>query len=282
MPELPEVETIRRDLQERLVGRTVERVRVARASVIVGSASTVRKRLAGQEVLACRRHGKVLIVDFSRRHSLLVHPRMTGQVIISEERARPDYTRVTFDLADGGALFYADCRALGKLEVCPTEMVPDSESLRRFGPDALADDAIASLPRRAGHRRVPIKALLLDQSAIAGVGNIYACEALYRARVPPDRRANELTRAQWRRLCSTVTEVLAEAIEARGTTLRDYRTGIGTPGGYAIRLAVYGREGEPCLARACDAMIERCVQQQRSTFYCPVCQARGRGGETQP
>ena len=175
MPELPEVETIRRDLADRLVGRTVERIRVPRPSVLMGSARRLREAVRGREVLACRRHGKVLIIAFTGGHSLLIHPRMTGRVIIADDDSPQEYTRVCFELADGGRLCYADCRALGKLEVCRTGEERDSKSLARFGPDALDEGAVDGLPDRAGHRRVPIKVLLLDQSAVAGVGNIYAC-----------------------------------------------------------------------------------------------------------
>ena len=272
MPELPEVETIRRDLEPRTVGRTIERVQVLLSSVLLDSARKLRRALEGETVAAVRRWGKVLIVDFAGGQSLLIHPRMTGQVILCDEGCESDYPRVLFHLSDGHTLAYSDCRALGKLELCPTDALGSSRSLRNFGPDALACEGLDALVEAASRRRIPIKVLLLDQSVLAGIGNIYASEVLHVARVDPAVPACDLTRRQLGRVRRGVREVLEAAIEARGTTFSDYRTGLGTPGEYAGSLRVYGREGERCVRRRCAGTIVRTAQAQRSTFHCPRCQ----------
>ena len=275
MPELPEVETIRRDLCACLAGKCLRRVRVLRPSVVVGAARRLQRQLRGSEFVQCRRHGKVLILDFSGGRSLLVHLRMTGQMRIQEADdggGECPYARVLFEMSDGSTLAYGDCRALGKLEFQPTPNVRASKALANMGPDAMAKAGLDGLVAALQRRRTPIKCLLLDQSVVAGIGNIYASEILHAARIDPRRPANDLSSDETRRLRRTVRRILRAAIDQRGTTFSDYRTTLGERGRYARRLRVYGREGEGCRRRECEGTIVRCVQQQRSTFYCPECQ----------
>jgi formamidopyrimidine-DNA glycosylase len=274
MPELPEVETIRRDLRLHLVGRTIDSVRVLRPSVLECSARRLRRALTGATVRDLRRHGKVLSLDLDSGVSLLVHLRMTGQLLLCNVKADPRFVRLIFTLDDGRRLVYADCRALGRLELCGSDELACSRALARFGPDALEEAGLEALLRAAQRRRTPIKCLLLDQSVLAGIGNIYASEIPHVARIAPDRPASTLTRREHTRLRRAVRRVLADAIEARGTTFSDFRTGTGEPGLYAAQLRVYGREGERCLRRGCGGTVVRIVQQQRSTFYCPCCQGQ--------
>ncbi len=276
MPELPEVETIRRDLCACLSGRCLERVRILRSSVVVGAPRRLRAGLRGREFLRCRRHGKVLILDFDDGQSLLVHLRMTGQLRIPDGADREDdcpYARVLFEMSDGSVLVYADCRALGKLELRRTDEVARSSALVNMGPDALEREGLDRLVEATSRRRTPIKCLLLNQSVIAGIGNIYASEILHAARIDPTRRADGLSTDETRRLRRAVQGVLTAAIADGGTTFSDYRTGLGRRGSYQDRLRVYGREGGRCRRRGCGGTIVRCVQQQRSTFYCPECQS---------
>jgi formamidopyrimidine-DNA glycosylase len=161
---------------------------------------------------------------------------------------------------------------LGRLELVRTGKLASATALANFGPDALTSEGLDALVAAARRRRTPIKCLLLDQSAIAGIGNIYASEIVHVARIAPDRPANALSPGELRRLRRAVRRVLDAAIEARGTTLRDFRTGTGGPGRFASRLRVYGREGKRCTRRGCRGTIARLVQQQRSTYYCPECQ----------
>jgi formamidopyrimidine-DNA glycosylase len=272
MPELPEVETIRRDLARCLIGRTIESVRVLRPSVLHCSARRFRSALAGAAVRDVRRHGKVLILDLDSGLSLLVHLRMTGQLLLCGDAPDPRFVRLVFRLHDGGRLVYADCRALGKLELVRTDQLASAKALARFGPDALTAEGLTALLAAARRRRTPIKCLLLDQSVLAGIGNIYASEILHLARLAPERPANALSSRELRTLRRATQRVLSAAIESRGTTFSDFRTGTGEPGRYASRLRVYGREGERCKRRGCGGTIVRLVQQQRSTFWCPACQ----------
>jgi formamidopyrimidine-DNA glycosylase len=275
MPELPEVETIRRDLCACLSGKCLERVRILRPSVVVGAPRRLRDGLRGREFLRCRRHGKVLILDFADGRSLLIHLRMTGQLRIRngvDDGEDCPYARVRFRMSDGAALVYADCRALGKLELQRTDEVAGSRALANMGPDALEREGLDRLAEAAGRRRTPIKCLLLDQSVTAGIGNIYASEILHVARIDPARPANDLSVEETTRLRRAVRRVLNAAIADGGTTFSDYRTGLGRRGRYQDRLRVYGREEERCRRRGCRGTIVRFVQQQRSTFYCPECQ----------
>ncbi|MGQ9729773.1 MAG: bifunctional DNA-formamidopyrimidine glycosylase/DNA-(apurinic or apyrimidinic site) lyase [Candidatus Zipacnadales bacterium] len=297
MPELPEVETIRRDLEPLILGRTIESVTVLRPSVVVTPLHFLHQAVSKQTIEKCRRHGKVLIFELAGGYSLLIHLRMTGRIIVCDDticqqpgrRCRtincsatstrqlsgqwlPKYARVVFDLNLGSRLVYDDCRALGILEVCVTHNLGTSRTLRELGPDALEEAGLASLVTELPKRRLPIKCLLLDQRVIAGIGNIYASEICYAARIHPEKAANTLTSAERRNLGSSVQRVLTSAIAARGTTFSDYRTGQGDRGNYASRLRVYGREGQRCHRRNCNGTIVRIIQQQRSTYYCPQCQ----------
>ncbi|MBM3498589.1 MAG: bifunctional DNA-formamidopyrimidine glycosylase/DNA-(apurinic or apyrimidinic site) lyase, partial [Armatimonadetes bacterium] len=260
------------DLRPRLFGRRIESVHVLRGSVLECSARKLRAALAGATVRELRRLGKVLILDLDSGVSLLVHLRMTGQLLLGGDGPDPRFVRLVFHLAGGGRVFYADCRALGRLELCGTGQIACSRSLARFGPDALEAAGLDALLRAAQRRRTPMKCLLLDQTVLAGIGNIYASEILHVARIAPERPANTLSDAALARLGRAIRQVLAAAIEARGTTFSDFRTGTGEPGRYAARLRVYGREGERCRRRGCRGTILRIVQQQRSTFWCPMCQ----------
>lgn len=271
MPELPEVETIRRDLHRRLVGRTIGSVHVRRASVIEGPANRLSRALVGARVEDVGRHGKVLLIHLATGATLLVHLRMTGQLLV-DPQTEPPFVRVKFRLSDGGALFYADCRALGRLELCPTRLLWRSRALANQGPDALSTEGARSLVAAARRRLTPIKNLLLDQSVMAGIGNIYASEILHAAHIAPSRPSNSLSAEELTRVRKSVRRVLNAAIGARGTTFSDFRDGIGRPGGYGPSLRVYQREGQPCRRRGCRGVIARQVQQQRSTYWCPTCQ----------
>jgi len=276
MPELPEVETIRRGLAACLVGARITSVKVLRASVVVGPVARFANQLRGREFVGFRRHGKLLIIDLSGGVSLLVHLRMTGQLLLPVGHERPEHTRVVFHVQgrkEASSLFssllvYADCRALGTLEVAR------NATLARMGPDALSPEGPEHLGASLSGRRAPIKCVLLDQSVMAGIGNIYASEILHAARIAPDRPANTLSPAERRRLRVQTRRILQAAVAAGGTTLLDgrYCDPVGTPGGYRKRLRVYGRAGERCLRRGCGGTVERLVQHNRSTFWCRGCQ----------
>jgi len=276
MPELPEVETVRRHLACALSGRTLERVRVRRNDMLKGGwrCRALEQELTGLRVGEIGRRGKNLIIELSGTAVLLAHLGMTGRLCVADADApAEEHTHLIADLCDGRRLIFRDPRRFGHLELCADGRVDDSETLRNVGLDAMAGEFTA---RRLGEmlagRTAPVKAALLDQRRVAGIGNIYACEAMFRAGIPPEARCGELSDEQLRRLHRAIRRVLSEAIAAEGATIASYVTGAGVPGGFRERLRVYGREGERCRTRGCAGVIERIVQSNRSTFYCPACQ----------
>jgi formamidopyrimidine-DNA glycosylase len=273
MPELPEVETVRSMLDPILVGRRLQQVeimdeRLTRPFDPAGVAAA----LEGQRVLAVGRRGKYLVLRFESGSSLLVHLRMTGGFRRADDaNATGSHVRAVLTLDDGTRVAYRDVRRFGTwLLVEPTEFEGylaarvGAEPLERgFGPAALA-------ARLAG-RRAPVKAAILDQRTVAGLGNIYADEALWRARVHPLRPAGELTPEEVRQLHRAVRRALEIGIARQGATLRDYAQPDGRRGSMQLEFRVYGRDGEPCLR--CATPIEKTRVGGRGTWYCPSCQS---------
>jgi formamidopyrimidine-DNA glycosylase len=271
MPELPEVETVARGLRASLVGRTIVDVEVHWVrSITAPEPAAFAQRLKGQTVADVGRRGKWIAIALNDGDTLLVHLRMTGQLLLdSGDRSDDQYARVLFLLDDGRRLRFSDTRKFGRIVLTAD---PD-EVLGELGPEPLADDFTAvRLGELLAGRRGRIKPLLLDQRFLAGLGNIYASEALWRASVHPLRRADSLSPAEVQRLHEALRSVLRAAIAEGGTTLADaaYQQTNGQPGEFARKLAVYGREGEPC--PRCGMEIERIKVGQRSTYLCPHCQ----------
>lgn len=277
MPELPEVETVRRDLEQQVLGARVSGVEVLRAKMVLGDPEGLQA-LVGQTLEEVRRRGKVLILRFSGGCTLLVHFRMTGQLFpVPAEAPPPRHTRTVFHLADGRRLIHADLRTLGTLELVRTSEEGNARGLVGLGPDAYEElPAAEDLWRALRRRRAAVKVVLLDQRVLAGLGNIYVAEALWRSGIDPRLRCDRLTRRQAERLHEAIRDVLEEAVQWRGTTVSDYRTGTGESGAFQRRLGVYGRGGEACLAEGCEGRIARIVQAQRSTWFCPHCQGTRR------
>ena len=279
MPELPEVETIRRDLSENLVGQRIETLALSREDILHGAdRSGFVARLGGRRVLNVDRRGKNLIIRLSGEIAVLVNLGMTGQLFVcGSDGTCDDHTHLVADLSDGKCLVFRDVRRFGHIELARVNMLGESFTLRNVGVDAVSEeftpDYLASMLRG---RTALLKSALLDQSRLAGLGNIYVCEALFRAGICPEARCGDVTDKDVERLHQAIREVLSEAIDAEGTTISDYVTGNRVPGSFQERLAVYGREGEVCRRPGCRHSIERVVQSNRSTFYCPGCQ-RGAG-----
>jgi formamidopyrimidine-DNA glycosylase len=275
MPELPEVETIRRDLAPALEGRTITGIRVRHEDILLAPRrrEEFRRRVEGRRITAVDRRGKWLL--FRLEDGVLVTQlRMTGRFCIGPGPRPPiaDFRHVAaeIDLDDGRTLFYDDVRRLGGfLWLTPAAWTREEA---RFGPEPL-DRGFRTVDLGAALSRgsAPVKNALLDQSRIAGVGNIYASEALHGARIDPRRSGRSLNADEVRRLHRSLRSVLRRALENAGTTFRDYRAVNGRSGRFQGRLRVYGREGEPC--RRCGSEIRRIVQAGRSTFFCPGCQA---------
>jgi formamidopyrimidine-DNA glycosylase len=276
VPELPEVETVRRRLEPVLAGRTIA------SAAVVDSRLTrpldplpVAAELVGERVAAVDRRGKYLILRFASGRALLVHLRMTGTFRHGAGEVGEDpYRRAQIELDDGRRLDYRDVRRFGTwLLVEPEEVEPYLAV--RLGPEPLGEEfTVEHLRERLRGRRAPLKAAILDQRTVAGLGNIYADEALWRARLHPRRTAGALRRPQLERLRETIREALRVGIERQGSTLRDYRTPDGEAGAMQVEFKAYGRLGEPC--ERCGTPIDRIVVAGRGTWYCPTCQRPGR------
>jgi formamidopyrimidine-DNA glycosylase len=271
MPELPEVEVIRRGLMRRVEGCRIRTAKITeqRLTRRRGSPREVEAALRGQRVRALRRRGKFFVFVLGRE-SLIVRLGMTGQLLWCENGAsfRPDqhtHARLTFD--GGGILYYRDIRKFGEMFVLPAE---DVEVALRIGVEPLEPAFTPEVLRRVCRSSSKIKSLLLNQTRIAGIGNIYADEALFRAGIRPTRRAASLRQEEIRSLHRAIRAVLRAGIRHRGSSIANYRDASGQPGRFAALHRVYQRDGEPCLS--CGTPIRRIVLGQRGTHFCPTCQ----------
>jgi formamidopyrimidine-DNA glycosylase len=271
MPELPEVETVVRDLRPLLVGRRFAAVRVGRCKLRRPWKRDWAARLVGAAVAGVRRRGKWIVLDLDAGPRLVVHLGMTGQFTVAPAiEPVPDHTHLVFELEGGESqLRFRDARRFGSVELFADEAAVRAFLADRLGPEPSEIDpaAFRAALRRTGR---PVKALLLDQAVVAGVGNIYADEALFRAGLHPLRLGRTVTDAEADRLREAVAAVIAAAIEHRGSTIRDYVGGSGLRGGYQDEFRVYGRAGEAC--PTCSAAIEVVRVAGRSSHYCPGCQ----------
>lgn len=272
MPELPEVETIVRQLAATLPGHRVREVVVHQADLLRPSEEAFQTRIPGLEVRSVSRRGKNILVAFSRPPLLLVNLGMTGRLLHQTAAANtspPTHPGLTLSLEPEGALVYADMRRFGLLRLfSPEEWKVESA---RLGPEPLGRSLTSSRFHQALQASgSPIRSWLLNQEKIAGIGNIYAAEALFRAGIHPRRPASSLGAQESGDLLRGLRSVLRQAIEAQGTTLRDYRTARGEEGNFRHRLRVYGREGHPC--HRCKTPVVRIVFGNRSAFFCPCCQ----------
>lgn len=272
MPELPEVETIARDLNPRLAGRRVLDVRVTHADVLADNPETFARALAHRRITGVARRGKNVVVRLKNGGCLVVNLGMTGRLVTSDapRAGELNHVAVAFALDDGRELLYDDTRRFGLLQLFDEAAwrVRDQELGLEPLSDALTTDALWAMAKAT---RTPMRNFLLDQYRVAGVGNIYALEALFLAGIRPTRRGHRVTRREAGRLREALRDVLSRAIEHRGTTFSDYRDGRGEAGGFEPLLKVYGREGEACAV--CGTPIKRTVLTNRSAFYCPECQS---------
>jgi formamidopyrimidine-DNA glycosylase len=279
MPELPEVETVRRMLEGAIVGRRIAHASVSRKRLRTTSLGSLPERLVGRTFATPRRTGKFLMLDLDGGITLLSHLGMSGRWLYWRPGWTPDealeHVHLKLSFADGAVLWFQDVRRFGMLRVVETAKLAQDASLRLLGPDPLAVPRDGAALRSAARgARTSIKTWLLDQRRIAGLGNIYASEVLFRARIDPRRRAGALAPEEWTRVASEVPAVLEESIARMGTTFSTYRTIWNEPGEYGEQLLVYDRAGQPC--RNCGTPLKRIVQSGRSTYFCPSCQRRER------
>jgi formamidopyrimidine-DNA glycosylase len=273
MPELPEVETIVRCLRRRLSGLQVEAVRLIFPPIVRNRKRSDLQRFKGQRVNGLRRRGKLVLLDFSGGLTMIVHLKMTGQLLVCSRSQPLDkhvHLAVSFQAKDE-ELRFRDVRKFGFILGVQTSRVNGTPEVRGLGPEPLRLDLPSFLSRVTG-RRGRLKSLLLNQKVIAGIGNIYADEILFESGLDPRTEVSGLGRPRLERLWSAIPKVLSEAIAFKGTTVRDYRDGEGLEGLFQNRLRVYGREGEPC--PRCWTLIKRIRLSGRSTHFCPHCQRR--------
>jgi formamidopyrimidine-DNA glycosylase len=286
MPELPEVETVRRGLLPVMEGRQILSAEARRPDLRWPLPANMPERLAGSRVTALRRRSKYILADLSSGETLLVHLGMSGRMVISAgagsevpgdfHHAHPapeKHDHVILDMEGGARITFNDARRFGAMDLVPTAAAEAHPLLAALGPEPLGNGFDeAYLVARLKGRQTPIKAALLDQRLVAGLGNIYVSEALFRTGISPRRLAGRIAATRVGALVPAIREVLHEAIEAGGSTLRDYRQADGDLGYFQHAFRVYGREGEPCLTPGCGGTVQRIVQSGRSSFYCPLCQ----------
>lgn len=295
MPELPEVETVRRGLEPAMLGARVDKVELRRTDIRFPFPPRLKQRLERRRIIALRRRAKYLLFHLDSGDALIAHLGMSGSFRVEKAAAStsasaparfhrqsskdPRHDHVVLHLDNGNVITYNDPRRFGFMDLASIETIETSPRLRGLGDEPLAPEFGAGhLAKRFADARTSLKAALLDQKRIAGLGNIYVCEALFRARLSPSRPANILadaggapTRAG-AALAVAIRDVLREAIEAGGSTLRDHRLADGGLGDFQHAFAVYDREGLPCPRPRCRGIVARIVQSGRPTFYCPKCQ----------
>ena len=286
MPELPEVETVKRGLTPALVGRCIIHADIRRPDLRFPFPVRMAERLEGQRIEALERRSKYLLARLSSGETWLSHLGMSGRFsIVAEDRraqpgdfvyappANPKHDHVVLHLEGGVEVRYNDPRRFGYMHLFPTAEEGHQPSLKSLGPEPISNQLNSGyFLEKIDKKRSSLKAILLDQRVIAGLGNIYVCEALFRAGLNPERQGLSITEDEAERLVRAIRSVIEEAIEAGGSTLKDYAGVDGALGYFQHRFKVYGREDEPCSNDQCDQKVMRMVQQSRSTFYCPSCQ----------
>lgn len=283
MPELPEVETVRRGLEPVMQGARIVQADIHRPDLRWPFPERMAERLEGAQVLRLRRRSKYLLLDLDTDETLLVHLGMSGRMLIDgapgpgvfhrEHAARDKHDHVVLHLDHGGRVTFNDPRRFGAMDLFTTSEQENHWLIEKLGPEPLSNNFHADYLIEAFEgRRSPVKQALLDQRIVAGLGNIYVCESLFRAGIHPKRKAGQIGEARVAALVPIVRDVLSEAIEAGGSSLRDYRQADGELGYFQHGFQVYDRTGHPCQRDGCNGVVTRIVQSGRSSFYCPQCQ----------
>ena len=291
MPELPEVETVRRGLEQAMAGQRIVKVEVRRGDLRWPLPRDFAQRLKGSTVTGLGRRAKYLLADLSSGDVLVMHLGMSGSFHVFAEtdkhlgryhrrrQKQVAHDHVVFHMSSGASVTFNDPRRFGSMKLVKREKLDVEPSLMGLGPEPLGNEFDAAMLARACQgKKTSLKAALLDQRVVAGLGNIYVCEALYRAQLSPKRLAstiagrNGVPNERAERLVDAIKAVLHEAIEAGGSSLRDHRLTDGDLGMFQHRFRVYDREGENCPTPGCRGTVKRIVQNGRSTFYCPMCQ----------
>lgn len=282
MPELPEVETVRRGLEPVMAGRKIIAADVRRADLRWPFPPDMGARLTGRGVLRLRRRSKYILVDLEGDETLLIHLGMSGRMQVSgsklgtfEHEIQPleKHDHVVLDMDNGARVAFNDARRFGAMDLFPTDQEASQKLLANLGPEPLGNGfSVEALCQGFEGKKAPVKNALLDQRIVAGLGNIYVCEVLHRTGISPKRQAGAISVQRIETLVPAIREVLFEAIDAGGSSLRDHRQADGALGYFQHRFQVYGREGSACRRSGCSGSIARIVQSGRSSFYCPQCQ----------
>ncbi|MBM1815669.1 bifunctional DNA-formamidopyrimidine glycosylase/DNA-(apurinic or apyrimidinic site) lyase [Pseudosulfitobacter pseudonitzschiae] len=282
MPELPEVETVRRGLDPVMEGAVIAQADVNRPDLRWPFPPEMAARLTGRQVLGLRRRSKYILADLDSGETLLIHLGMSGRMLISGDPlgqfvhthpAPEKHDHVVLHMDNGARVTFNDPRRFGAMDLLDTATAEQHKLLAVLGPEPLGnafneDVLVQAFKGKAS----PVKSALLDQRIVAGLGNIYVCEALFRAGVSPRRKAGNISQARVRALVPIIREVLSDAIAAGGSSLRDFRQADGELGYFQHSFDVYGREGQPCRTPGCTGTVQRIVQSGRSSFYCALCQ----------
>lgn len=282
MPELPEVETVRTGLAPSMEGQVIARTDVNRPDLRWPFPENMAERLSGVQVTALRRRSKYILADLDTSETLIIHLGMSGRMTVSgdplgqfhhDHPAPEKHDHVVFHMENGARITFNDPRRFGAMDLAKTSALADHWLIKPIGPEPLGNGFNESyLIEKLKGKNTPIKTALLDQRIVAGLGNIYVCEVLFRTGIHPKRKAGALSKTRVASLVPQVREVLSEAIAAGGSSLRDYRQADGELGYFQHGFKTYDREGAPCVTTGCNASIARITQSGRSTFYCPKCQ----------
>jgi formamidopyrimidine-DNA glycosylase len=290
MPELPEVETVRLGLATALKGHSFAHVTVNRADLRTPFPARFAARLTGRHILNLRRRAKYLLLDLDGGETLVIHLGMSGRMTIQgasgetrpgrfhnsageDGSGRGKHDHVVFETEEHTRIVFTDHRRFGLMDLAETDALESHPLFKGLGPEPLGEGFTpAVLSAALKGKKTPIKSALLDQRVVAGLGNIYVCEALFRARISPKRLAKTVAGARCEKLVPAIKAVLRDAIKAGGSSLRDYAKADGERGYFQHHFAVYDREGKPCPGKDCGGAIKRIVQAGRSTFYCRSCQ----------
>ncbi len=278
MPELPEVETVKRGLAPVMEGAVISKMIKRRPNLRFPMPDNLETALKGRRVEGMERIAKYILIHFDRGPALLLHLGMSGRVTIlppdeAKTHPRGPHDHVEFHLKSGWQVIFTDPRRFGLLVFADRDDPRSHKLLSHLAPDPLSNSfSEAALSAALKGKKTPIKSALLDQKVVAGLGNIYVCEALFRAGISPRRSAHTVAGKRAERLVPHIRDVLVEAINSGGSTLRDHRQADGTLGYFQHNFAVYDREGTPCPTKGCDSTIKRIVQSGRSSFFCSQCQ----------
>jgi formamidopyrimidine-DNA glycosylase len=283
MPELPEVETVRCGLIPAMEGQVIAQADLRRLDLRHPAPADLAKRIKGKRIERIGRRSKYLLFDMSSGETMILHLGMSGRILVSGQ-ATADFAHdvptpekhdhLVMTMANGTRVTFNDARRFGSVDLVATKDTSDHWLLKGIGPEPLGNDFNADyLTAKLATKTSPVKTVLSDQRVIAGLGNIYVSEALFRAHIRPDRPAKRVKAKEVVLLTSGIRDVLLEAIEAGGSSLRDHRQTDGELGYFQKSHAVYGREGEPCRTPGCTGTVQRIVQSGRSSFFCAVCQS---------